>query len=148
MTLLAGLLRLRGWIYWAIFTYVFSANAFFLVAPPSPFFPFLFVTHFNSRERKRARVGSCGVCDTSSCRTRTSSRRPTRSRMPSAGPESSSSSPSPCPSFSSCSYSPESRRTISHCDKKKFGYEREIFFFSLQSHPPLWQVLLAPSPCL
>ncbi|GAA96248.1 uncharacterized protein L969DRAFT_84100 [Mixia osmundae IAM 14324] len=31
ITLLAGLVKLRGWMYWSIFIYVFSANAFFLL---------------------------------------------------------------------------------------------------------------------
>ena len=31
VTLLAGLLQLRGWMYWLAFIYVFAANGFFLV---------------------------------------------------------------------------------------------------------------------
>lgn len=34
VTLLMQLVNVRGWLYWTVFTYVFCANAFFLVSSP------------------------------------------------------------------------------------------------------------------
>jgi len=39
VTLVAGLLGAKGWLFWAIFIYVFLANFFFQVSPAaSPLF--------------------------------------------------------------------------------------------------------------
>jgi hypothetical protein len=100
ITLLADMLRIRGWLYWATFLYVFSANAFFLVSiiPGT--------TSLSVRTRLMVWEHSYGRSATLSFPILRSPSRPIRSRMPSGADASSFSLASPsvrsCPCGSSC----------------------------------------------